>query len=99
MRASIIIVLVFAAGIAVAISENHHYSEFSPHPSTGTAYLYGKRQSVVDAPMMNEHEQILSTLLRYFPQGIPMEWLFQQMKTNPTFAAKLTQILMDVPSI
>ena len=99
MRASIIIVLAFATGIVVVTSEKQEFSQFSPHDTTGTGYLYGKRRSVVDVPMMNEHERILSTLLRYFPQGIPMEWLFQQMKTNPAFAAELTQLLMDVPSI
>ena len=109
MRASIIIVLVFVTGIVVATSENHNYShvvKYHARPRVirdtrperyNFAYSYGKRQSVVDAPMMNEHERILSTLLQYFPQGIPMEWLLQQMKTNPAFAVKLTQLLMNRP--
>ena len=105
MRASIIIVLVFAAGIVVATSENHNYwhgVKYHERPRVvreaaryqGAQY-FGKRQSVVDAPMMNEHERILSTLLRYFPQGIPVGWLLSLR--NPAFAAKLTQLLMDGP--
>ncbi|XP_076667614.1 allatotropin [Andrena cerasifolii] len=107
MRVSIIIVLVFAAVIVVATSKNHNYSHFVKYHARprvirgykpahiSTAIGFGKRQSVADAPKMNKHERILSMLLRYFPQGIPVEWLLQQMKTNPTFAAKLTRLLMD----
>ncbi|KOC60286.1 hypothetical protein WH47_08658 [Habropoda laboriosa] len=107
MRASIIIILAFATGIVVAASRNRNYSRFVKHHAkpreirgflpdrTGTAYGFGKRQSIIDVPKVNKHERILSTFLRYFPQGISVEWLLQQMKTNPTFATKLTQVLMD----
>ncbi|CAK9801428.1 hypothetical protein ANTQUA_LOCUS2838 [Anthophora quadrimaculata] len=107
MRASIIIILAFATGIVVATSRNRNYSHFVKHharprvirgfqpPSMSTAYGFGKRQSIIDVPKVNKQERILSTFLRYFPQGIPVEWLLQQIKTNPTFATKLTQVLMD----
>ncbi|KZC05128.1 PREDICTED: allatotropin-like [Dufourea novaeangliae] len=107
MRASIIIVLAFATGLIVATSQNHNYSHFVKHPARprvirgfipefmSTAYGFGKRQSTADISKMNKHERILFTLLRYFPQGIPVEWLLQQMKTNPAFAAKVTQLLLD----
>ncbi|XP_033193530.2 allatotropin isoform X2 [Bombus vancouverensis nearcticus] len=107
MRASVIIVLAFATGIVVATSRNHNYSHFVKHHARprvirgfkpeymSTAYGFGKRQSTIDVPKLNKQERILSTLLRYFPQGIPVDWLLQQLKTNPTFATKLTQALMD----
>ncbi|XP_053979140.1 uncharacterized protein LOC128896108 [Hylaeus anthracinus] len=111
MRASIIVILAFAAEmiVVVATSRNHNYfnvpkqPKYSEHriirtiapPESQTSYGYGKRQSFVDAPEMTKHGRILSTLLEYFPQGIPVEWLLQQIKTNPTFAAKLTRLLMD----
>ncbi|KOX68025.1 hypothetical protein WN51_07321 [Melipona quadrifasciata] len=107
MRATIIIVLAFATGIVVATSRNRNYSHFVKHPARprvirgfkpeymSTAYGFGKRQSIIDVPKINRQERILSTLLRYFPQRIPVEWLLQQMKTNPNFATKLTQVLMD----
>ncbi|XP_076303089.1 allatotropin [Lasioglossum baleicum] len=107
MRASIVIVLAFVSGIVIATSKNHNHSHFvkthaRPRVIRGfkpeymsTAYGFGKRQSVVEVPKINKHERILATLLRYFPQGIPVEWLLQQMKTNPAFATKLTQILID----
>ena len=81
MRASVIVVLVLAAGIVVAASKSHNYSHFVKYHARprvirgykpnhiSTAIGYGKRQSAVDAPKMNKHERILSTLLRYFPQG------------------------------
>ncbi|XP_043261802.1 uncharacterized protein LOC122402777 [Colletes gigas] len=161
MRASIFIILAFAAGIIVATSRNRNYSDFvkytrpreirnsddSVNPGRkqimaygfgkrwgygfgkrwgygfgkrkntvdktltegpegkngfgkresnekrGVAVGFGKRKSTVDDPNIIKHEQI--TLLRYFPEGIPVEWLLQQIKTNPTFAAKLTQLLID----
>ncbi|CAL7943692.1 unnamed protein product [Xylocopa violacea] len=107
MRVGIIVILAFAIGIVMATSRNRNYSHFGKHqarsrvargfipPQMGTAYGFGKRQSTVDVPKINKHEQILSTLLRYFPQGISVEWLLQQMKTNPAFATKLTQVLID----
>ncbi|XP_012339021.1 allatotropin-like [Apis florea] len=107
MRTSIIIVLAFAIGIVIATSRNHNYSHFIKHHAgprvirgfkpeyISTAYGFGKRQNIIDVPKINKNERILSILLRYFPQGIPIEWLLQQIKTNPTFAAKLTQVLMN----
>ncbi|XP_076636320.1 uncharacterized protein LOC143349159 isoform X2 [Colletes latitarsis] len=152
MRASIFIILAFAAGIIVATSRNRNYSDFVKYtrpreirnsddsvnpgrkqimaygfgkrigygfgkrPAYGfgkrkstvdeelmrvpegeliakknVAIGFGKRKSTVDDPNIIKHEQI--TLLRYFPEGIPVEWLLQQIKTNPTFAVKLTQLL------
>lgn len=33
--------------------------------------------------------------IKWFNFRIPIEWLLQQIKTNPTFAIKLTQVLMN----
>ncbi|XP_012143131.1 allatotropin [Megachile rotundata] len=107
MRASIIVVLAFATGIVVVSSKNHNYSHFVKHHARprvirgfkpeymSTAYGFGKRQSIVDVPKFNKRERLLSMLLQYFPQGIPAERLLQQMKTNPAFNTKLTQLSMD----
>lgn len=81
MRGSIIIVLAFAIGIAVAASRNQNYSHFVKHHARprvirgfkpeqmSTAYGFGKRQSITDVPKDSKQERILSILLRYFPQG------------------------------
>lgn len=81
MRASIIIILAFAAGMIVATPRNRNYSHFVVHPARlrvirgfkppllSTAYGFGKRQSSDDLPKINKNERILFTLLRYFPQG------------------------------
>ncbi|XP_006562922.1 allatotropin-like [Apis mellifera] len=106
MRTSVIIILAFATGIVIATSRNYNYSHFIKHAGPrvirgfkpeyiSTAYGFGKRQNIIDIPKINKNERILSILLRYFPQGIPIEWLLQQIKTNPIFAIKLTQILMN----
>ncbi|XP_031830709.1 allatotropin [Nomia melanderi] len=107
MRASIIIILAFAAGMIVATPRNRNYSQFVIHPARlrvirgfkpsrlSTAYGFGKRQSTDDLSKINKNERILFTLLRYFPQGISVEWLLQQMKTNPAFATRVTRLLMD----
>ncbi|XP_076247045.1 allatotropin [Calliopsis andreniformis] len=107
MRASLIIVLALAVGIIAESSKNHNYSHLIKHHArprvtrrfipeyTAIAYGFGKRQSVMDSPKMNKQERYLSTILQHFPQGISVEWLLQQMKTNPVFAAKLTQLLLD----
>ncbi|XP_017883805.1 allatotropin-like [Ceratina calcarata] len=107
MRVSIIIILAFATGVIVATTRNHNFSNFVKHHARprvirgfipehmSTAYGFGKRQSSMDASKVDKNERILSTLLRYFPQGISTEWLLQQMKTNPAFASKLIQLLLD----
>ncbi|XP_076753124.1 allatotropin [Xylocopa sonorina] len=108
MRVGIVVILAFAIGIVMATSRNRNYSHFGKYQArsrvvrgfiprqTGIAVGFGKRQSnIVNVPKVDRHEQILSTLLRFFPQGISIEWLLQQMKTNPAFATKLTQVLID----
>lgn len=92
MRASIIIILAVAAGIIVATPRTRNYSHFvklrgkmkaidSFKPTAiGTSINFGKRQSIVDPPKMTKHEQILFTLLRFFPQGYVyctfIKWFF-----------------------
>ncbi|XP_076384798.1 allatotropin [Megalopta genalis] len=108
MRPTIIIILVFAAGMIAATPRHRNYSHFVKHSVRpervirgfkpvvmSTAYGFGKRQSSADISNINKNERILFTLLRYFPQGIPVEWLLQQMKTNPAIASKVTQLIMD----
>ncbi|XP_034183578.1 allatotropin [Osmia lignaria lignaria] len=107
MRASIIVVLAFATGIVVVSSRNHNYSHFVKHHARprvirgfkpeymSTAYGFGKRQSTADVPKLNKRERMLSILLQYFPQGFPAERLLQQMKGNPDFNTKLTQLSTD----
>ncbi|XP_076659184.1 allatotropin [Halictus rubicundus] len=107
MRPAIIIILAFAAGMIAATPRHRNFSHFVKHTARprvirgfkpvimSTAYGFGKRQSTADVSNTNKNERILFTLLRYFPQGIPVEWLLQQMKANPAFASKVTQLLMD----
>lgn len=38
---------------------------------------------------------LIFTIIKYFNFRISVEWLLQQIKTNPTFATKLAQLLMN----
>ncbi|XP_015187759.1 PREDICTED: allatotropin-like [Polistes dominula] len=63
--------------------------------STSIGVGYGKRDGPYEISNLNRRERVLLSLLRNFPQGITPELILREMKTNPHFAGKLTEMIIN----
>ncbi|KAK2579643.1 hypothetical protein KPH14_011568 [Odynerus spinipes] len=56
---------------------------------------FGKRDGSSEISNLNRQEKVLMSLLRNLPQGLSSEWILREMKTNPIFAGKLTEMIIN----
>ncbi|XP_046831320.1 allatotropin-like [Vespa crabro] len=69
---------------------------YRPHQiSTSIGVGYGKRDGSTEISNFNKRERVLMLLLRYFPQGFTPEIILREMKANPVFAGKLTEMIIN----
>ncbi|KAF7380585.1 hypothetical protein HZH68_016450 [Vespula germanica] len=66
-----------------------------PQMSTSIGVGYGKRDGSTEISNFNKRERVLLSLLRNLPQGFTPELILREVKTNPVFAGKLTEMIIN----